>query len=58
MTMKGGNDEHIEAVARRNAELYQTSPEQFKNKMLGYGWTESEIEQMIRVIKRVCRNED
>lgn len=55
--MKSGNDEHLEIVALRNAELFHTDPEQFKNKMLSYGWQSSEVEKMIKVIERKSRNE-
>jgi hypothetical protein len=50
--MKGYEQEHLEAVADRNADLYRKDEKEFYVKMFLIGWTDTEIKQMIARIKR------
>lgn len=50
--MKGYYEEHLEAVAERNRELFETRENDFKNYMFSIGWQNNEIEQMIKYLNR------
>lgn len=50
--MKGWNEEHLEAVAKRNKDLFEKDKEQFKNRMFWLGWKPSEVDRMIKYLER------
>lgn len=51
--MKGFEQEHLEAVAIRNKELYEKDKKKFETRMFWLGWKPSEVEQMKKYLERV-----
>lgn len=50
-------DEHLKAVAKRNADLYFKDKERFETRMFWCGWKPSEVQQMEVYINRVGKEE-
>lgn len=50
--MKGFAQEHLEAVAKRNRELFIENREKFETRMFWLGWKPSEINAMIKYLER------
>lgn len=50
-------DDHMKEVAKRCADRYFKNKDDFNSYMLWLGWTQEEIDQMIKYIERYCKNE-
>lgn len=50
-------DEHLKAVAKRNADLYFKDKERFETRMFWCGWKPSEVQQMEAYINRIGKEE-
>ena len=51
-------DDHMKEVAKRYADRYFKNKDDFNSYMLWLGWTQEEIDQMIKYIERYCKNEN
>lgn len=51
-------DDHMKEVAKRCADRYSKNKDDFNSYMLWLGWTQEEIDQMIKYIERYCKNEN
>ena len=50
--MKGWAKEHLEKVADRNSYLFKENEQYFRNRMRILGWSKTEIEDMVKYLKR------
>lgn len=50
-------NDHMKEVAKRCADRYFKNKDDFNSYMLWLGWTQEEIDQMIKYIERYCKNE-
>lgn len=50
-------NDHMKEVAKRCTDRYFKNKDDFNSYMLWLGWTQEEIDQMIKYIERYCKNE-